>query len=364
MKTIMYYIALGPDGNIEQKIQNWRNKLYRGDMMYGLTHFKENNLEVVFPRFKKYRPIGIKSWIPNLLDILKDKRKYDIVYTPYRDGLEALIYLRALRLYRKKIIVWQHHIIEKPGGFFRTCLYRVFLNGIDKFIFFGENAQAESIQSKLISKNKTAVLRWGADLDFFNNVLKEASGQEYKDVRFISTGIDNRDFETLVKAFKGLSLKLDLYVVERELYEKYKMEGENIMVHFIEQDESLESSLLSSHTVGLELAKSSVSIICSKAISNIKLSSGLTSIIEATALGKPVIITRNKYLPKYFEDNNVGLFVNPSDVGDLRNAILKISSDSELLRQLGENSRQFAMKKCNLELFTKDLATLFESNIS
>jgi len=360
MKTIMFFMAAGPDGNIEQKMHNWTNKLYRGDLMYGLTHLKKNNLGVILPRFKKYRPIGMKSWIPNLIDILKDKRKYDIVYTPYFDGLEALIYLRALGLFRKKIIVWQHQIIEKPGGFLRTCLYRVFLKGIDKFIFFSETAQSESIESKLISKNKTAVLRWGADLDFFNNILNEASGKEYKDISFISTGRDSRDFETLVKAFKGLSLKLDLYVVERELYEKYKEEGENIKVHFLERDGSLESSLISSHTVGLELAKSSVSIVCTRPSANRKLSSGLTSIIEATALGKPLIITRNKYIPKYFEDSRVGLFVNPFDVEDLRNAIQKIGSDNELLRQLGENSRQFALKQCNLDLFTKDLAALFE----
>jgi glycosyltransferase involved in cell wall biosynthesis len=361
MKIIMYFMAAGPDGNIEQKIQNWMNKRYRGDLMYGLTHFKENNLGVVFPRFKQYRSIERESWIPNLLEILKDKRKYDIVYSPYRSGNEALVYLRGLRFYRKKIVVWQHSPIEKPGGFFRTLLYRIFLNGIDKFIFFGENARTESLQSQLVSKNKTVVLNWGADLDFFNNVLKEASGQEYKDIRFISTGVDNRDFETLVKAFKGLAQKLDLYVVQKELYEKYKNTGENIRVHFSEPNGTLESSLISSYTVGLELAKSSVSIICSKPITNRKMSSGLTSLIEATALGKPVIITRNKYLPQYFEENNVGLFVNPANIEELRNAIIKISSDRELLRQLGENSRQFAVKMCNLELFTKDLAILLES---
>jgi glycosyltransferase involved in cell wall biosynthesis len=361
MKIILYFIAAGPDGNIEQKIQNWMNKRYRGDLLYGITHFNKYNLGIIFPHFKKYRSIERESWIPNLLEILKDKRKYDIIYTPYRNGLEALIYLRGLRLYKKKIVVWQHVPIEKPGGFIRTSIYRIFLNGVDKFIFFGQSAQTESIQSRLISENKTAVLRWGADLDFFNNILSKASGQEYKDIRFISTGVDNRDYETLVKVFKGLSLKLDLYVDEKEYYERYKDAGENIRVHFLESNGTLESSLISSYTVGLELAKSSVSIICSKPITDRKMSSGLTSLIEASALGKPVIITRNRYLPQYFEENNIGLFVNPADAEELRKAILKISSDSELLRQLGENSRQFALKMCNLELFTKDLAKLLES---
>lgn len=360
MKTIMYYIAPGPDGNIEEKMQNWKNKQYRGDLLYGLTHFKENNLQNIFPQFKQYRSIEKESWIQNLLDILKDKRKYDVVYSPYYNGLEALIYLRGLGLYRKKIIVWQHSPIEKPQDFFGKCFYKVFLNGIDKFIFFGENTQAESIQSRLISKDKTAVLNWGADLDFFNNILNEASGKEYKDIRFISTGRDSRDFETLVQAFNGLSLKLDIYVTEKELFEKYKDVADNIIVHYVNSSASDFSSLISSYTVGLELAKSSVSIICSKPIANRKNPSGLTSLIEATALGKPVIMTRNRYLPKYFEENNVGLFVNPFDVGELKKAIIRISSDNKLRKQLGNNSRQFALEKCNLKLFTKDLALLIE----
>ena len=41
MKIIMNYWAVGPDGNIEQKIQNWRNRRYRGDLLYGLTHLKK-----------------------------------------------------------------------------------------------------------------------------------------------------------------------------------------------------------------------------------------------------------------------------------------------------------------------------------
>lgn len=91
------------------------------------------------------------------------------------------------------------------------------------------------------------------------------------------------------------------------------------------------------------------------------MSSGLTSLIEATALGKPSVITRNKYLPMQFEENNVGLFVDSMDIGSLRKAILKIYSDEELRNKLGENAKKFATDKCNLETFTKELTLLFSS---
>jgi glycosyltransferase involved in cell wall biosynthesis len=363
MKTIMNYWAVGPDGNIEQKIENWKNKKYRGELLYGLTHFKETGLGVILPLFKEHRSYERKSWIPNLLDILREKRKYDIVYAAYYSGLEALIYLRGLRLYRKKIVIWQHRPIEKPKGknFIRRFLYRVFLNGIDKFIFFGENARNESLESGILPKRKTAVLNWGPDIEFFDHLLEQASGKEFSDVRFISTGRDHRDFETLIKAFQGLSARLDLYVITKELFEKYENSGENITVHLIESNASFESSLLSSYTVGLALAKSSVVIICSEAVTNVKQSFGLTSLVEATALGKPSIVTRNRYIPQYFEDNRVGLFINPGNVEELKAAIIKISSDQQLRHQLGSNSRKFATERCNLKLLTKQLASLFES---
>lgn len=176
--------------------------------------------------------------MPNLIDILKEKRKYDIIYAPYFEGLEGVIYLRGLRLFKKKIVIWQHAPIEKPQGknFIRRFFYRILLNGIDKFIFFSETAQAESLASGILSKKRTAVLNWGADLDFFKKITEETSGKEYQDIRFISTGMDNRDFETLTEAFKGLPVRLDLYFTEKTLFEKYKNAAQNISVYFLERN--------------------------------------------------------------------------------------------------------------------------------
>lgn len=358
----MHYWAPGPDGTIDQKIQNWEDGKYRGDLLYGLTHLKKEGFDVIFPNLTKSHINGSKSWLPNLIDILKEKRKYDFIYAPYSNGLQGLIYLRGLRLFKKKIIIWQHAPIEKPRGknFIRRFFYRVYLNGIDKFIFFGEAALSESITSGIVNKQKTAILNWGADLVFFNAISKEVKGDEYEDIRFISTGVDNRDFETLTEAFKGLSVKLDIYFTEKKLFEKYRNVAQNISVYFIEPNATLDSSLLSSYFVAKELAKSSVSVICSKPILSRKLSFGLTSLIEATALGKPVIVTRNKYIPKNFESNKVGLFVDAGNVTQLRDAVIKMSSDKNFLLQLGNNSKRFAVERCNLEMFTKELAFLFQ----
>jgi len=357
MKTIMNYWAIGKDGSIEEKINNWINKRYRGELLYGLTHLEEAGFGTIFSKTENFKSSEWRFRLTNMLNILRDKRQYDIVYAPYSDGLQALIYLRGLRLYNKKIVIWQHVPIEKPRGknFFRRFLYRVFINGIDKHIFFSENSRNESLDSGIISKNKTAVLNWGPDLDFFNNILNETSGQEYKDLRFISTGMWYRDFDILIKAFTGLSVKLDIYLIDKTLIELYGNVSENISIHFIEPNE------LSSYRAGLEASKSSVVIICTKPATKRKQSFGLTSLIEATALGKPVVVTRNKYIPQYFEENQIGLFVNAGDADELRRAIIKISSDTELLHQLGNNSREFALRKCNLKLFTKDLASLFEN---
>jgi glycosyltransferase involved in cell wall biosynthesis len=356
MKTVMHYWAPGPDGSIEQKIQNWRDSKYRGELLYGLTHLKNEGFDVIFPHLTKCRINGRKSRLSNLIDILKEKRKYDIIYAPYSNGLQALIYLRGLRLFRKKIVVWQHTPIEKPKGknFFRRLLYRIFLNGIDKFIFFGEIAREESLQSGIIHEKKTAVLNWGADLDFFSKISNDASNFKSDEIRFISTGMYYRDFEILIKAFEGLSANLDLYIIDKSIYEKYLNTSQNIKIHLIAPDE------LSSYKAGLEAAKSSVILICTLPVSTRKYSFGLTSLIEATALGKPVIITRNKYIPQSFEANKVGLFVEAGNVAQLREAIIKISSDRELLQQLANNSKRFAVERCNLETFTKELASLFQ----
>lgn len=63
------------------------------------------------------------------------------------------------------------------------------------------------------------------------------------------------------------------------------------------------------------------------------------ALLEAMALGKPVVATRAGGPLEIVEDGETGLLVPPSSPGDLAEAIVRLLSDPATARRLGENGR-------------------------
>jgi phosphatidylinositol alpha-1,6-mannosyltransferase len=67
--------------------------------------------------------------------------------------------------------------------------------------------------------------------------------------------------------------------------------------------------------------------------------------LEAGACGKPVIGGNGGGASEAVQDGVTGLLVNPSDVDEIANAIVRALKDKELARRLGENGRQKAKQQ-------------------
>lgn len=69
----------------------------------------------------------------------------------------------------------------------------------------------------------------------------------------------------------------------------------------------------------------------------------------AYSFGKPVVATNVGGLPEQVIDNNTGLIISPSSVSELKNAIIKLYSDFELLKSMGINSSKYAHDQLSWE---------------
>jgi glycosyltransferase involved in cell wall biosynthesis len=84
--------------------------------------------------------------------------------------------------------------------------------------------------------------------------------------------------------------------------------------------------------------------------------------------GKPVIVTKVGGLPEMVEDERTGLCVNPRDEQALANAIVRLLTDEQLCRQMGENARHkvnteyspAAVAKDTLHVYSRALGGLAE----
>jgi glycosyltransferase involved in cell wall biosynthesis len=91
------------------------------------------------------------------------------------------------------------------------------------------------------------------------------------------------------------------------------------------------------------------------------LSEGLPmAVLEAMALGRPVVATRVGGVPEAVEDGVTGLLVPPSDPAAMAAAILKLLRDPELAAQMGTAGRERVEREFTLERMSAGYLALYE----
>jgi hypothetical protein len=79
---------------------------------------------------------------------------------------------------------------------------------------------------------------------------------------------------------------------------------------------------------------------------------GVTCILQAMAMGKPVICSRTHGQVDVIQEGVTGLYVPVGDAGALRAAILSLWNDPQRASQMGRNARAYIEKYHTLEMFT------------
>ena len=87
-------------------------------------------------------------------------------------------------------------------------------------------------------------------------------------------------------------------------------------------------------------------------------------ILEASACGIPVVATRVGGVPEVCRDGETGLLVEPNDSNALAQAVVRLATDPELRRSMGESGRRFVLDNYvwqeNVTLMLQHLSRLVE----
>jgi glycosyltransferase involved in cell wall biosynthesis len=86
--------------------------------------------------------------------------------------------------------------------------------------------------------------------------------------------------------------------------------------------------------------------------------SGISTFLEAMALGKAVVVSDSPGMRDYIIDNGNCLVVPCNDRDALRAAIARLIDDSELRIRLGANARSFAEQQCSPEAIAPDFENI------
>jgi len=78
---------------------------------------------------------------------------------------------------------------------------------------------------------------------------------------------------------------------------------------------------------------------------------GITSLLEAMAMGKAVVVTRTEGQTDVVIDGTTGLYVAPGDTQGWRTALARLRDDAALRARLGRNARAWVMANASLVLW-------------
>lgn len=306
------------------------------------------NEEMVFLNVVRRKNTWMDQIRMNLSCLFKVARtSHDILYVPSNvEVASILIFLRSLRIYRKPVVRWKYTPCRLSGNPWKDFLIRFYYRGFDNVFFLTERHGLDSIQNGALKEAQVSIIEYGVDLRWYDRFKKTDVGKE---LFFISTGRENRDFKTLIEATKQLKCNLSIYTTRKHGDSEYYsyLEGirrEEKRIKIIFSDEWNETPSVVLQKINEQLAKSYAVLICCKAVNY---GVGFTNLLESLPLGKPIVITGNPDMPIDVEQEKIGLKVKPGDVAGWVNAINYLIEHPSEAKAMGANARMLAEKKYN-----------------
>ena len=173
MKVYFYHTQ-----NIQYCLRRMAEGEFPSHFLYGACHLADNGVDVVYHRSPKHELSRLKTAIYTAWRVLTCRERFDAIYATHYKGLELVVLLRALGLFRKPIVVWHHQPIVKSKSRLRELLGRFFYKGFDRLIFFSQKLVDDSLKAPKADPRKLVVGHWGADLAFYDKIKAELKAEQ------------------------------------------------------------------------------------------------------------------------------------------------------------------------------------------
>lgn len=295
---------------------------------------------------------NIKGTFHNNLLMLK---KADVLFIPYLFimPLFLLAILKHLKLSNKKIIAICHTTMKQGNGTMERFVYKIIYSAIDCVFFHSIKNMEESINNQSITTSHARFLYWGDDIEYVDKTFPNPQMGDF----FISTGREQRDYQSLIIAFDNNTIPLEIYTNKKNYDNSYdylddiKDKYDNVHISFV--DRSNESTI--------KLAKRTSECLCVVIPLNkdhINYCLGLTSVIEAMAMRKPIICTYNPYSPIDIEKEGIGLVVGEKRTW--KEAIQYIYTHKEEAKDMGLRGRKLAEELFNIKKCVEQIEDAIE----
>lgn len=354
---------------VDYEWENWKNRQpldCPAHYLWGATHLSQHGIDVEVLPYQKYvalKNIGYKLKLGDLdqqFRVLKLQNQYDLIYSSGQDGSIILSLLRVLGILRKPIVVK----LERPlkNTFWNKILIKFFAQGHDKILCLSKRLYDQMKIDFGIVEGKLELLEWGADLPSYQlkNLPESPINSQQSSAFIISAGSTKRDFNTLVQAFSEIRVPLHIYCSGKSAPTAAEIPS-NVSVRY---NHPTDKKALSFREILLEYHRSyaiAIPLDIPPSTADYSNSYGLTSLLDAMAMGKAVVITRNKQIDIDVEKEGIGIWVDYKDIKGWQKAITYLLEHPKETREMGLRARRLCEDKYNLEKYASVLADSLKS---
>lgn len=195
-----------------------------------------------------------------------------------------------------------------------------------------------------IPAEKLTHIHFHADTDFY----RPDNSRQVDANQISAAGLEWRDYPTLIGAAKRLD-SLDFRLAAASPWSKHTNETERTELPANVAARRYEYGELR------ELYGSSAVVACP--LYETDFQAGITSILEAMAMGCAVVATRTTGQTDVIEDGVTGLYVDPGDVDGWCLALERLTRDTALRESLGANARAWILNHASLALWVRQISS-------
>jgi glycosyltransferase involved in cell wall biosynthesis len=250
---------------------------------------------------------------------------------------------------RTPIISLQHHALNRGRmAWLREPWIRLQIRGTDALPALSRQV-AEEINSRSgKTPGKSAALPWGPDAAFYPRADSVGEG-------VLAAGRTGRDFVTFGQGASQARCPAEIICMDYDLRPEFSQFAANVRITtpkaggVFTYPEMMEQ-LRSARVLAIPLFDYPPSL------------AGLTSLLDAIALGKPVIMTRHPLIDLDVEALGIGRWVEPNDVTGWRDAIQWFDAHPGESREMGQRARRLVDdQNFHSREFASRIADLFEA---
>ncbi len=277
--------------------------------------------------------------------VLLSERHHDVVVSVMVAPAVPLMMLRRLAVFSTPIVQWD--IAPSDHWRLRSRMHDFVIPRLDGMMVLA-SMQPAYIARRWVADVPIRVVGHYVDTNFYQPLDDAAGGEAADGDTILAVGEDiGRDFPTLLQAIAGLPIKLVLRTSQHLPPAATRLPNLRLMRDWV-SEAALRALYAAARFVIVPLSDTL----------NV---SGVSTILEAGAMGKATIVSASAATDDFVIANETCLRVPCHDAAALRAAIERLLNEPETCERLGRNARRFVVEHCSRPVFAARFAAALRS---